>query len=473
MRVGVGQRIGHTLRVPGRGLRRLAVVLVVLVLAGATGSAISLSAPTLLDGLHAAPEPAAPPPPRMLGPLPATAPLPSAAGLASLLGPKLAAAPGTLSGVVIDPASGRTLWQQGASTPLLPGSTGKLITASAVLLTMSATSVLTTKVVAGADPGTIVLVGGGDPTLTALPPGKTGIYPDPARLTDLAAQVKKAVPGPITKLVLDTSRYQGPTLAPGWMTADIAGGNITPIVPLMLDGGREDPAALDGPRVAEPAMVAGQAFADLLGVDPGAITTGTAPADAKVLGSVSSAPIADLIETMLTKSDNVLAEVLARETAIQRGGEATFTGAVQQTMAALGQAGIDTTGTSMVDGSGLSTQDRVPAAVLGAVLTAAAAPAQGPRDTEFLRPILTGLPVAGGDGTLDDRFVPGLDSAAGRGVVRAKTGTLNEASALAGVVTDDDHRLLVFAFMSNGVLPAKARPLLDDLAAALSGCGCR
>jgi D-alanyl-D-alanine carboxypeptidase/D-alanyl-D-alanine-endopeptidase (penicillin-binding protein 4) len=137
----------------------------------------------------------------------------------------------------------------------------------------------------------------------------------------------------------------------------------------------------------------------------------------------------------------------------------------------------------MVDGSGLSTDDRVPAALLGSILAAAAAPAQGARDRApsgtgspdngVLRPILTGLPVAGGDGTLDDRFDAASPAAAGRGVVRAKTGTLVGVSSLAGVTTDADGRLLVFALMSNDVTPAAVRPRLDAIAAQLSRCGCR
>ena len=241
----------------------------------------------------------------------------------------------------------------------------------------------------------------------------------------------------------------------------------------MLDGGRIDPTQQDGARVPDPAQQAGLAFAKLLGVGRAAVVTGTAPPNAEVLGTVTSAPMAELVETLLQKSDNVLAEVLARETAIARGGEPSFDGAVEATMAALTQAGIPTAGAAMVDGSGLSTQDRVPAQLLAALVAAAAAPAQGPADTEFLRPVLTGLPVAGGDGTLEDRFAPGGDSSAGRGVVRAKTGTLTTASSLAGVVVDADQRLLVFAFMSNGALPLRTRPKLDDLAAELSRCGCR
>jgi D-alanyl-D-alanine carboxypeptidase/D-alanyl-D-alanine-endopeptidase (penicillin-binding protein 4) len=58
-------------------------------------------------------------------------------------------------------------------------------------------------------------------------------------------------------------------------------------------------------------------------------------------------------------------------------------------------------------------------------------------------------------------------------VVRAKTGTLTGVSSLAGLVTDVDGRLLIFALMSNGPSPADSRPRLDAMAADLSRCGCR
>jgi D-alanyl-D-alanine carboxypeptidase/D-alanyl-D-alanine-endopeptidase (penicillin-binding protein 4) len=254
------------------------------------------------------------------------------------------------------------------------------------------------------------------------------------------------------------------------MPADVPGGFVAPIVPLMLDGGRADPTLQDGPRIADPATAAGRALADDLEV--ATVAAGSAPANAKVLATVASPPIADLVEHLLETSDNVLAETLAREVAIARHADPSFTGAAAQVLAALAQAGFDTNGAIMVDGSGLSTDDRVPPRLLGALLSAAAAPPQGPRDTEFLRTILTGLPVAGGDGTLDDRFGSG-PAAAGRGVVRAKTGTLTGVSSLAGVVTDADGRLLVFALLSNGRNPADVRPRLDTIAATLSRCGCR
>ncbi|MGQ0573218.1 MAG: D-alanyl-D-alanine carboxypeptidase/D-alanyl-D-alanine endopeptidase [Pseudonocardia sp.] len=382
----------------------------------------------------------------------------------------LAGAPavGRLTGTVVDPATGAVLWDRAAERAVVPGSTGKILTAAAALLTLDPTERFATRVLPGGEPGTVVLVGGGDPTLTALPDGATGVYPSPARLDELAQEVR-ASGVVVERVVVDGSRYTGAVLAPGWSAGDVPAGFVAPIEALMLDGGRIDPYFQDGPRVPDPALTAGRAFAGLLGVDAANVAVGTAPdPDARDLGSVFSAPVAELVEHTIRTSDNVLAETLAREVAIARAADPTFTGASDQVAGALQQAGFDTSGLAMVDGSGLSTRDRVPARLLGAVLAAAAAPAQGERDTQLLRPVLSGLPVAGGDGTLDERFLVG----AGRGTVRAKTGTLTGVSSLAGVVTDADGRLLVFALMSAGTSPALARPQLDAMAAALSGCGC-
>ena len=460
---------------PRRGLRRTATVLVVLALAGSTGTATVLTVPALTRPDTPAPAPVvivAPVP--VLGPLAGTAPSATAAGVGAVLDPLASARGlGEFTGSVTDPATGTVLWSRTAGTPLVPGSTVKLLTSAATLLTLDPTERLVTRVVAGPEPGTVVLVGGGDPTLTALPAEKVGVYPDPARLTALADAVRKAAPVPVRRVLVDTSRYRGPTMQATWDPVDVDGGFVTPIEPLMLDGGRKDPAEPDGARVFDPALTAGRALAGLLGADAGSVAEGTAAPGATVLGKVASAPVSDLVEHTIRTSDNVLAEMLAREVAIERKAEPSFEGAAAQTLLALSQAGFDTAGAELVDGSGLSTADRVPAQLLGAVLAEAAAPAQGARDTQFLRPIVTGLPVAGGDGTLVDRFANGSPSASGRGVVRAKTGTLTGVSSLAGIVTDADGRLLVFALMSNGVNPGLVRPKLDAIAAQLGRCGCR
>ncbi|ALL75125.1 MULTISPECIES: D-alanyl-D-alanine carboxypeptidase/D-alanyl-D-alanine-endopeptidase [unclassified Pseudonocardia] len=468
--------MGRRHRRTDRNTRRFAVVAVAVMALASLFGAVALAGPDARERIGFGQAAAAYPPVPMpaLRPLTPTAPVPTAAGITQVLSEQLSSpALGEVTGVVMDSSSPRgvaPLWERDGGRAMVPGSTTKLLTAAAALLTMNPTDRLATRVVPGPSEDSVVLVGGGDPSLTALPAGQDGLYPEPARIDDLAAEVKNAHPTPVRTVYVDTGLWKGPAQSPGWGASDVADGYVAPMSPLMLDGGRTAPTEQDGPRSTDPAQAAGQALADALGATD--VQDGTAAANAPVLGSVSSPPIASLVEYMLTASDNVSAEALARQVAVARDADASFDGGSRAVTESLVQAGYDVGGLQLADGSGLSRDNRIPARLLGAVLASAAAQSDSPNDVQFLRPILTGLPVAGGGGTLTERFGDG-PSVAGRGVVRAKTGTLSGASSLAGVVTDVDGRLLVFALLSNGTSPADARPALDRVAATLSRCGCR
>ncbi|GLZ54049.1 D-alanyl-D-alanine carboxypeptidase/D-alanyl-D-alanine-endopeptidase [Actinomycetospora sp. NBRC 106378] len=470
----------HRAEVPRsrRILTRALVVLVVLALLGGLGTAAVLTAPGLARTLGLPVSASVDPPEPVvfrpeLAALPASAPTPTPEGVAAALGGRTAGL-GDLTGVVLDPASPQTpLWSRNPAEPQVPASSTKLLTMAAALLSLDPETRLPTTVTAGPTPDSVVLVGGGDVSLSSLPDGRESVYPGAAHLDDLVAQVRAARGGqPLRTVYVDTSRYSGPLLAPGWDPVDIAGGNLAPMVPTMLDGARLDPTALDGARSGTPAQDVGTALGKRLGADV-TVRDGTAPAGAAVLGRVESPPLTELVHTAMTNSDNLLAEALGREVAIRENAPASFAGATGAIRKVLGENGVDTTGVTTSDASGLSTENRIPAAVLASVLTPAAAPTGTDPRTAILRPLLDGLPVAAGTGTLVDRYTADSTNAAGRGWVRAKTGTLTGTNALAGVVSDVDGRLLVFAFMSNGPDPVGARPRLDALATALRGCGCR
>jgi D-alanyl-D-alanine carboxypeptidase/D-alanyl-D-alanine-endopeptidase (penicillin-binding protein 4) len=90
-----------------------------------------------------------------------------------------------------------------------------------------------------------------------------------------------------------------------------------------------------------------------------------------------------------------------------------------------------------------------------------------------LRAVVTGLPVAAFSGSLESRFADA--DPAGRGRVRAKTGTLTGVSSLAGIATDVDGDPLVFVLMADRIAledTLDARAALDRLAAALGACRC-
>lgn len=478
---------------------------VITVLAGLVGAAAVLAVilrPWTPEFRHGGLTIAAPPSPvRVLPevrPAPESGPAPSPTGVGSAVGP-VAANPdlGGFAGSVTDARTGTVLWSSGADEPRVPSSTAKIMTTAAALLTLPADQRVPTRVVAGAAPNEIVLVAGGDPTLTAQP-GGDGYYPGAADFADLVNQVRSADVRADT-VVVDISRYSGPTMIRGWDPIDIPGGSIAPLEPIMLDGGRLDPLVEYSPRSGTPALDVGRRLAADLGLDPAKVRIGTAPQGTKRLGEVNSAPLRDRLRDMMVHSDNVLAETIGREVAQATGRPASFEGAAAAVAAVLTEHGFDLSGVTMYDCSGLSTDDRIPARVLDRILATAAGP--GPEKTvtstapkpvvpqlgagagtkpepadpaqtltATLVPLLDYLPVAGGTGSLAGRYIE--QNQDGAGWVRAKTGTLSVASTLAGYVLDRDGRVLTFTLMSSDRPPEVSRPALDAVATTLRNCGC-
>jgi D-alanyl-D-alanine carboxypeptidase/D-alanyl-D-alanine-endopeptidase (penicillin-binding protein 4) len=430
----------------------------------------------------------APAPSPVLGAAPSDAPMPSADSVAAALRGPLAdqRLGGHVAVQVSDVLSGQSLYTQNATDGVVPASTMKLATAVAALAVRGPAYQIQTKAVAGPNPGEVVLVGGGDPTLAV---NATGSYPDAARLDDLATQVKNALGGAApTKVIVDSSLFTGANTGPNWESDVVDGfGYTARITALMVDGGRTNPKQLDNPspRTSTPDLAAGQAFARLLGLATSAVSTGKAPsagsapaspagsngggppAPGTQLGAVFSPPLMRIAEEMLRTSDNTVAEALARQVALAKNQPASFAGAGTAVLAVLGELGLPTAGVRPADGSGLSFDDRLSAQLLTGILGLAARV-----DQQKLHPLFTGLPVAGYSGTLAGRYRTPSANPAG-GALRAKTGTLPGVNALAGYVVDTKGRLLAFAVLADrvtaGIIPAEVA--LDRVGTALAGLG--
>ncbi|WP_244274123.1 D-alanyl-D-alanine carboxypeptidase/D-alanyl-D-alanine endopeptidase [Geodermatophilus obscurus] len=396
----------------------------------------------------------------------ASAPDPDA--LAATLAPLLAAPPlaGGLSAEVVDVASGDVLLDDGADRQVTPASTAKLLTAVAALTALDPDDRLETTVVAGPAAGEVVLLGGGDPTLSTTAPSLT--YPGAATVADLAAQVQAALPPgtAVSRVLVDNSLFEGPLTAEGWGREDAPSSYASPVTATAVDGARLVPG--ENARSGSPGTDAGRALATALGAPGAVVELGQAPDGAQTLATVRSAPVARLVEQALSQSDNLLAESLARHVALARGLPASFDGAAEAVTAAVADAGPDVSGVELYDGSGLSRLDRVTPRVLTDLVAGAA-----DGSLEGASPVVSGLAVAGYDGTLADRG--DADPATAPGTVRAKTGTLLGVHGLAGTAVTADGRLLAYALVANGTtgggLPEEAA--LDAVAAALASCGCR
>ncbi|MFF5702016.1 D-alanyl-D-alanine carboxypeptidase/D-alanyl-D-alanine-endopeptidase [Streptomyces sp. NPDC012794] len=420
------------------------------------------------------------------GALPQAAP--SAPGVLAGLGGRTAADGGALAGTlaplladpalgtvraasVVDTATGRVLYESGAGEAMTPASTIKIATASAALAALGPEHRIRTTVAPGAGPGEIVLVGGGDPSLTARKKSPAGSGGSLVALAADTAQALKAAGTDTVTLGYDDSLYTGAVRHPIGRND-----NIAPVTALTADEGRPvsasqagalgaDAAAGPAARTDDPSGDTARAFAALLR-DRGIKVNGEparakAPAGAQPLATTLSTPLAGLVERMLTHSDNDIAEALARQTALAAGKPASFEGAEQAVSEKLASLGVDLTGSRFADGSGLNRADKVSPRLLTGLLAKAA----DPRHPE-LRPVLTGLPVAGFTGTLRAR---NAGSSPAAGLLRAKTGTLTGVNSLAGTVVDPSGRLLAFAFLTaNAPDGPAAEKGLDKLAAAVA-----
>ena len=347
---------------------------------------------------------------------------------------------------------GAPLATHGADVGLVPASTQKLLTAAAALAVLGPDTTLDTVAVAAEAPQDgmverVFLVGGGDPLL--MTPDAQALREEIPELrgtptTSLAALADSIVDAGVKRIPKgiagDDSRYEDLRYLPTWDTDYRTEGQVGPLGALTVNSGfrqlRPKPIAAD-----DPATFAAEQLTTLLearGVDIGGRATHEkAPAGAVEIAKVSSPPISAVIGEELSTSDNVGSELLTREIGLRTAQQGTTTAGTQAIKAKLDELGLPTANAVLVDGSGLDKTNRSTCPLLASVIDLGLRP-------EFAA-LLDGLSIAGERGTLVDQLSSALD-----GKVRGKTGTLEGASALAGIV--DVTRPLRFAFIANGAL---------------------
>lgn len=446
----------------------------------AAGAAVGRPAPIAervaeVDRVQSTPAPSATPTP-IPTPEPAPRPLPAAPLVAapvktcSVAGPASDSRLASYQGRVVDANTGEVLYDRGGETPSRTASVLKVLTSAAALSVLGPDHRLTTTVVRGSAPGTVVLVGGGDVTLSRTPSGDEPAYDGAPHLDDLAAQVRSAwnadpstAGTPITTVVLDSSYFGGDSWEPSWNRKELYDGYMPEITALMVDGDRDDPYDNVSARSDDPVQRAGDAFAAALGAS--STTLGTAPAGAPVLGAVSSQPVSTLIRQSLIVSDNTLAETLARVTAIEAGAGNTFGSLQAGITTGLASYGLDTSALRIADGSGLSGNNAVPPSYLTSLFV------KVHNGEGNLGVIYDGLPVSGEAGSLgySDRFA-GSNSRAD-GAVHAKTGWIDDGYTLSGIIDAADGTPLTFAIYALGDVSDNAKQAIDTLAAAFYDCG--
>ncbi|MDH4168128.1 MAG: D-alanyl-D-alanine carboxypeptidase [Acidimicrobiia bacterium] len=354
---------------------------------------------------------------------------------------------------------------------VVPASTQKLLTSAAALETLGEDHHFTTEVRVttpiGADGilvGDLWLIGGGDPALDT--PTYLARFPNARPATDLEQLADDVVAAGLTEIqggvVGDESRYDTARSVGSWTEGIAAANRAGPLSALMVNDGFESfpldtPDNLSARPAEDPAVHGAAVFDDLLEARGVRITEGSGsgpvPATATTVATVDSPALAEVLLQMNTDSDNTTAELLLKELAVADDVLGSTTGGAAVVVDALTDIGLPTV--VVADGSGLSRNNITTCATLTGVLDH-----YGPES-----PLATSLAVGGETGTLAGRF---LDDAI-RGRISAKSGSLDDVSALAGLARSHSDETLTFAFVVNGpLLDAAAIELLqEELAGAL------
>jgi D-alanyl-D-alanine carboxypeptidase/D-alanyl-D-alanine-endopeptidase (penicillin-binding protein 4) len=409
--------------------------------------------------------------------VPATMPVPLRIRTCSVAGAALNEDLGDFSGVVVDPYTGDVLFSRDAEALVPPASVMKIVTGASALTVLGPDTRFTTSVVATDDPARVVLVGGGDSTLSRLATGNPSVYAGAATLQDLAEKTIAAAQAglpegekvTITEVVVDASLWPlEDAFDASWSRDATSKGFVSRVTALQVDGDRDNAQVELSRRGSDPVRRAGDEFVKALRTAGNAgryvkVTIGDAPIEGSVLASVESPPVSELVRYMMKESDNTLAEMLARHVSLAQGAGGTAASLAAVIPSVIAGFGLPAEGLVVQDGSGLSPVNQVSPAYI-AMLLSEVARGDGP-----LASLRDSLPVAGVDGSLDDRFTDANAIAHNR--VQAKTGSITGVRSLAGFVTGEDDEPLAFAFFSQGTVGDETKVAIETLVTAVYGCG--
>ncbi len=379
---------------------------------------------------------------------------------------------------VLDATSGQTLFSKDEQQPARTASVMKVLTAAVALDVLGPDYRITTSVmVSPSEPGKIYLVGAGDVTLSRMPGNITSYYAKAPTLDSLTKQIAswaKASSISISAVSVDSSLFGGEKeWHPTWSRLGLTSGYMAPVSALQIDAARltstRNPNTWLAQRTSTPVKQAGDLFVaslNKMGIATGLkATAAKAPTDSVVIASVQSRPVSELVANMLRVSDNSIAEALGRVSSIKSGLDGSMASLTPLYKKVLKARGLDVSKISVIDASGLSRLNQVPAALINDLLLLVN---QGVGDYESLE---AGLPISGESGSLKSRFATG-SKVETKGKVIAKTGYILTGYSLAGFLTAKDGTELIFTVYNLAERAnANHRLAMDNLVYRFYQCG--
>ena len=326
------------------------------------------------------------------------------------LGSKYLANPGV---ILIDGSSNEVVYESGSDKPRTPASVLKVISTSAMALTLDSATVFKTALYKTDKKGVFVIWGENDPWITS-----NAKYRDANKRAYMPALIKAA-------FASDKSLKKITLVYKGVNNSDIL--------------------------YAKRALNRRSSVA----YKPLSKTVEIESLITEKIAEVSSPPLQKMIRFALLYSDNVLSQRIAMLATGLNGYPLNRTGLNEMINAKISGIGVDTTGMKLVDGSGLGGENRVSAKTVSQLLLKI-------KTEPKLKVIYDSLPISGESGTLIGRYHSTAPQAVG--LVRAKTGSTRHTVSLAGFATSGEKEY-VFVVIADGV--GRTRRLQDAARSAI------
>lgn len=320
------------------------------------------------------------------------------------LGSKYLGNPGV---ILINSNNNEVVYQDGAEKPRTPASVLKIISTAAIALTLDTSTVFKTAIYKTEKKGVFVIWGDNDPWITS------------------NAKYRDA-----------NKRAYMPTLIKAAFASDKSLKKIS----LIYKGVNNSDILYAKKALKRRSSVAYKPISKNVEVE--SLIT-------EKIAEISSPPLHKMIRFALLYSDNVLSQRLIMVATGRNGYPLTRTGLNKMANAKISELGVDTTGMVLMDGSGLSGQNRVSAVTVSQLLLKV-------KSEPKLKVIYDSLPISGESGTLIGRYHSTAPQAVG--LVRAKTGSTRHTVSLAGFATSGDKEY-VFVVIADGV--GRTRRLQD------------
>lgn len=352
---------------------------------------------------------------------------------------------GTKMAVLIyNPLTQDTIVSINHTQTMIPASNTKLFTSATALELMGGGYLISTVIFSDDDDfsdgtidGNIYIKGFGNPTFTT------------EDLEDLVKQLyQSGVKKVIGNIIGDDTYFDNIYSRDDWISEERTNVKLPPISALVIDRNRTTVSKKRRGRyrnyfvnVDNPPLFAAKKFREKL-IANGIEVTGSAVSsqtpDSAIPLVESSIELRDLMKLINKNSDNFYAECLFKTLgAVYSGKQSNSFFATQAILNYIEDFGIYSTGTKIVDGSGISRFDQVTAGALVGLLEKIYFNIKQYDD------FYNSLSIAGVDGTLQKRML----GTAAENNFRGKTGTLNGVSSISGYVTNADEDDIIVCMM--------------------------